>query len=129
MLCFLLQPYCKFAHNGYSGIKHTSWDKKKRCAGALRLEPEYLNIYVLDIHGYTRTNISLNNWFNTINRRLISFFLYKKQIIVRIIKKTDKSEFSNMTDYRILFNHIRSRTILQMSLLNLYKLQNDAACR
>lgn len=34
-----------------------------------------------------------------------------------------------MTDYRRLFNHIRGRTILQMSLLNLYKLQNDAAWR
>lgn len=51
-----------------------------------------------------------------INRRLISFFYIKKQIIVRIIKNTDNSEFSNMTEDRRLLNHIRGQTILQMSL-------------
>lgn len=54
--------------------------------------------------------------YNTINRRLISFFYKKKQIIVRIINNTDNSEFSNMTEDRRLINHIRGRTILQMSL-------------
>lgn len=54
--------------------------------------------------------------FTDINRRLISFFYIKKQIIVRIIKNTDNSEFSNMTEDRRLLNHIRGRTILQMSL-------------
>lgn len=53
--------YCKFAHNGYSGINYTSWDKKKVVPVHRGLEPLYLNIYAVDIRGSTKASISMNN--------------------------------------------------------------------